>query len=566
MTFMNKATGPSIGLAGQMWGLSVKGSAICRAFSLLVLPAIGSWTAPQVQAQGRFEQYTEQHRSAPGQARVVAASFFGGEGIEWFSGGGFQPDGTVVAAGTAFGPTLGAGVKETVLAPDPPSTEPTPPVPGGLEWYNAQATGFVARFSADGSRLLGVSRLPWRSAGVTGATVDAQGGIYLTGAAKWESVSAWGAPAEAWDPPAEGYAGGVAEGVYLAKLAPDASRIEWVRHVTCRSPAPTVRTGADGGVLWQASDLRTVDAAGRLVRSLSVPGGYGGKTAVDPATGRFVRYGERHSPTGREPWRCPILNLHRPDGSWELELYNWGGPLVGLDRYRLVSDSAVRGAVFDRKGHLLLHAWSDGGNSVMLREPYDLSLAAPGFKGLGWSAWGAGVLSCAYVIRLDSGTWRVRNGTFLSAFLGGKNKPNSLWIDAMECAVDGAVGLGGRSAAGLIQTGNHIGGIDPAKGGIPSGRFVKVLRPDLGGILFSSAIPGSGVADLGDKRPWAMASAAVSGKTRALFFTAVSGSEEQYGVTYPTPSVGAAQPAFGGGSADAWFLLLEWDAAKEEGP
>ena len=57
---------------------------------------------------------------------------------------------------------------------------------------------------------------------------------------------------------------------------------------------------------------------------------------------------------------------------------------------RLVSDSAIRRAAVDPDGNLVIYAWSDGGNSVMYREPFDVRTHAKGFQGLGMSAYGAG--------------------------------------------------------------------------------------------------------------------------------------------------------------------------------
>jgi hypothetical protein len=533
--------------------------------------------------QTRFHNYTCENESAPDQARVVSSSLFGADGVEWFSGGGFQPDGTIVAAGTTLGPRLTLDGSEKVLGKDqsaPPAPAPVPamskgkpllrddgtPVYEKFRWNHEQATGFIARFSADGAKLIGVTRLPWKSGAINEAAVDSKGNIYITGPALPGAVETWGLTPETWKSEAEPDPKAAAPATYLARLSPDAGKIEWVRVVSQGSPAPGISIDDQDQIFWQGADLRVVDPAGKLVRTVTVPGGLSGKVAVHPTNGTYARYGERHSGTGREPWRCPILNIFEPDGTWALELYNWSGPVVGLDSYRLVSDSAVRGVGYDHEGNLILHAWSDGGNSVMLREPFDLSQVAPGFKGMGWSAWGANVLSCAYVIKLDTTTWRVKHGTLLAAFLPDRDKPNSLWIDAMGIAADGAVCLAGRSAAGLIQTGNHIGGIDPAKGGIPSGEYVKILRPDLSGLLFASAIPATGRTDLGNGSSWAIASGKIGGKTRVLYLSSSGHMTDLYGVTYTTPLRDSAQKEFGGGETDAYFLLLELAPATGKTP
>ena len=80
---------------------------------LLLLSVLAIWVAAA--GDTRFHQFTARFKEPPDQATVVAATLFGGKGTEWFAAGGFQPDGTVVAAGTALGPVLEAGGAVLVL-------------------------------------------------------------------------------------------------------------------------------------------------------------------------------------------------------------------------------------------------------------------------------------------------------------------------------------------------------------------------------------------------------------------------------------------------------------------
>lgn len=72
----------------------------------------------------------------------------------------------------------------------------------------------------------------------------------------------------------------------------------------------------------------------------------------------------------------------------------WDGPLVGHDRFRLVSDSQVRLARFMPNGHVVIYAWSDGGNTEFRGRVFgglqdcalvqrDRQLYAPGADGRG---------------------------------------------------------------------------------------------------------------------------------------------------------------------------------------
>ncbi|MFO0927394.1 MAG: hypothetical protein U0736_10190 [Gemmataceae bacterium] len=237
-----------------------------------------------------------------------------------------------------------------------------------------------------------------------------------------------------------------------------------------------------------------------------------------------------------------MLNIHRPDGTLLYELYNWDGPLVGLDNLRLVSDSAIRRVKFDADGNLLLYAWSDGGNSVLTREPFDLRRPTPRLDGLGMSAWGAGVLSCAYLIKLDPATLRVIGGTLWLAYLKDRDKPNSIWVDTLGFAADGSVCVGGKSAWGLIQTGNAL------HRGEPTGPYVAVFSRDFTSLRFSSTLPGTGAVDLRDGERWGVVTGRPNGRPRVLFVG---------GAVDGAPIAGGPQPRFGGGHADGYLLLLD---------
>lgn len=76
--------------------------------------------------------------------------------------------------------------------------------------------------------------------------------------------------------------------------------------------------------------------------TLALPALFSPTVSVSPKDSTIVVGGEHHSPTGREPWRCPTLNIHEPTGNLNYQLYDWGGPSVGMDGLHLVSDSAVR--------------------------------------------------------------------------------------------------------------------------------------------------------------------------------------------------------------------------------
>jgi hypothetical protein len=174
--------------------------------------------------------------------------------------------------------------------------------------------------------------------------------------------------------------------------------------------------------------------------------------------------------------------------------------------------------------------------------------------GLGFSAWGAGVLSLAYVIKVDTKDYRVIGGTPWMAYRREANKPNSARINTLASASDGSVCFAGASTVGLIQTGNAIGG------GEPGGEFVAVLNADCSSLRYSSAMPGCGQTIVddssADQARWAVATGSPNGKPLALFLCGAIERNNGYDQS-PPPTVNARQTSYGGGHTDGHALLLD---------
>ncbi len=533
--------------------------------ALPCLAAILALASARAATTTRFEEFTRKFEHAPDRAEVVASTFLGSTGTEWLAAGGFQPDGTVVAAGVSLGPDLDLGVKTVVLGTDGPMQAPFrrtrttrsgrpeldkngQPKVDTLGWNHPNATAFIARLSPDLKTIKSVTRFGWKSGGVTSAAVDGEGNIYLCGPASngVASISSDSQEVAASD---NRQRPGDCLAVYLAKISPDATTALWVRVINGPSGAPKLMIDKSGKIHLQAQDFRTFDATGKLLSTRTIPGGQDGHVAINPVDGTYALGGEHHWPTGREPYRDPTLNIFKPDGTLLYELYNWDGPLVGLNALRLVSDSAIRGVTYDHEGNLLIHAWSDGGNSVMYREPNDVFTTSPRMSGLGFSAWGAGVLSCAYVIKIDPKDYKIAAGTLWVGYLKDRNKPNSVTINSMGIARDGSVCVGGGAASSLIQTGN-------AFPGEPTGNYVAVMSRDLASLRFSSTVPATGQTELNEGARYGIASGTVNGKTFVLF---LSGASEREG-DRTAPVLNARQEKFAGGFSDGHLLLLDLSA------
>jgi len=513
----------------------------------------------------------------PDRAEPLAATFLGGKGDEWLVGGGIRPDGTIVLAGNVLGPTLELPIPVKVLGRDTEPPSPPKPVPlmenGKAKtdkegkplferpsWRHEGVTGFIVVLTPDLKKLVAAYRLPWTAGAITGAAVGADGAIYLAGRATERIRHLGGIIEEATVLGGVPTAKASCHQAFLAKLSPDASQTLWVRHIQGASDAPQVSVTPEGHIVFRSADWREYDGEGKLRMAVTIPGGPRKTSSVSLHDGSMIVGGEHHSPTGREPWRCPTLKVYQPDGKLRLQLYDWGGPYVGIDSLRLVSDSAVRFVTHDHNGDILLYAWSDGGNSVMTREPYDIH-APVRPRGLGITAAGAGVLSCAYLIRLEATTYQVRDWTLWLAYRD-VNKPNSVWIDNLTLSDGGSVLIAGRSAFGLWQTGNKLSG-----SAAPTGEYIAVLRPDLTGVRYCSVVPGAGVAEVSyDKASWGMISGKIQGQERVLFVGSAVKEVTQAERAVTTPTRNAVQPEYGGGACDGYVVMLDLTRSSQYEP
>jgi|694.fasta_scaffold15835_5 hypothetical protein len=521
-------------------------------------------------------------KSSPDGVEVLAATFLGGSGTEWLASGGFQPNGNVVLVGNVLGPTFDLSDPVGVIGTDRPApAEPEPipvlekgkpkikdgqPVYEKPSWRDEGVTGFVAIYSPDLQKRLSVHRLPWTAGAVTAAAVGPDGAIYVVGRATDGIVELGGNVAELPAmPPLEkkNPARARCDHAFVARLSADASRAIWVRHVRGPSAAPTVDLTPDGKVRFGAGHLHLLDGAGKSLSTVQVPGGLRPTSSVRHQDGQIVVGGEHNWSTGREPWRCPTLDVHNADGSLKHRFYDWGGPYVGLDNCRQVSDTAVRSVSHDRDGGILLYLWSDGGNSVAVTQPFDIREPV-GLRGLGMTTAGAGVLSVAYFVRLDPQDYRA---TAWTVWVGNggppRNRPNSTWVEQLTRTADGSLAFAGVGAWGVWQTADKLTDAEP------EGRYLAVLNDDFTGLRHCSVIPGVGAADLNDGAAsrgsgWGIATGTVNGKSRVLFLAGSKGGKDKEKVddvhlepVITTPTRNAAQERFGGGRSDGYVVLME---------
>ncbi len=508
----------------------------------------------------------------------IAASPLGGAGTEWLTGGGFQPDGTLVLAGVTLGPIFDSpGVKATVLGPD--TAAPAGPDKWPMQFNkdgsprnnrdgtqrrdrfgpgHADATAFVVRLGPDLKKVISASRLPWKAGSLTAATVGPEGAIYLAGHGAASLLKTLSQDVKAAEAPTipEGKNPPKLTSHYIAKLSTDAAQIEWIRHYQAPDNiTPRLKMTASGQVIFKSITFDTYDSRGTLVAKLATPNGLNPATHdLNPNNGEYVLGHEHHWPTGREPWRCPELKIYHSDGSVKMHLYDWPGPLVGSGTSRLVSDSALRNIQYLPDGDLLFSAWSDGGNSVMYRQPYNMFERGWNEKetGLRLSAAGAGAMSFSYIIKVDSETWCVKNGTLWTSEYKGVE---STRITDLFATRDGSVALGGTAYGHLYKTPNAFPDV-PEDEWTPGDQYnLTVLNPELDGLRFSSTMPGCGDVDLGEKVNFRWFSGTVKGRE---LLVAVTGTKEDPRI----PSLKAVQDTFGGGLLDGHFTVFDLSAPK----
>lgn len=531
----------------------------------LAIVALAALSLPvHAQQQTRWHQYTEKFLKPANPVEIKLASYVGGTGTEWLAGAAFQPDGTLVVTGTVIEPELSLNGKQVPLlnmaASAAPQQPKAPSSPAGAsakrerpDWSRRDGAPFVAWINNELTRSV---RLPPGSGSACGMAIDANGDLYIAGCA--------GAALAGTDVSADG-ADRNKGLVYLLKLAADGSRVQWVRTFADAGNGVRVRHHS-GKIMVEAEWAYVFQPDGTLFRVVKCDPAKQTK-AVSPVDWSVAYGWDSNTNTGREPWRRPWLRIQpSPEsGKKDTFLFPWDPKLVGTNKYRLVSDSSIRGIYFSDAGNMHLVGWSDGGNTVFERQPLDLDERVPADK-LGFSTWGANAGSFAHLMAIDGQSWRTTSKTLWSGYLTGKNRPAGGSINNFAVATDGSLLLTGDMSFGLIQTGDNL---SPEKGNA-GGSYITVLRPDSSSIRFSSAILAAGKVRLHGLHAWApqwnIATAVVKGRHLAAFVSGAQATESRLidGAATPVaaPQRHPIQKAYGGGDYDGYVLVLDLGEAK----
>lgn len=147
-----------------------------------------------------------------------------------------------------------------------------------------------------------------------------------------------------------------------------------------------------------------------------------------------MAYAEAYSPTGTRLWRA------------------WGHSAAEAQAVNSLADTDGRRILRAADGGLYVAARTDGGNNVFRFQPQNLAQSAPnlGFDAYNQTFQLSGAPSLAYYARLDPATGAMLRGQFLLSRLSNGNG-NSVGVDALALAADGALVLGGQAFASLAQ-------------------------------------------------------------------------------------------------------------------
>lgn len=521
----------------------------------------------------RFHEYTEKWKTPKNPANPLCISYLGGAGNEWASGGGFQSDGSVIVVGTAAGPVfdlagcpnikvIGGSDGTAPILTDEQVLKTTVDKKSGksstailVNSFHTAGAPFAAKLDADGKKIQTAIRLPWGVGSCSTGIVDAQGNVYLAGIGgpNLKALSP-----KALTPTIKAYTTKTGEAAphqaFLLCLAPDLSSVKWCVSVPDYAFAPELRFNKKGELQLLGGHLNNFSTQGELIKHTDLHITAKWNRGVNPVDCTYALGWDTNPGTGREPWRQPHLEIHETDGAIRYEYYAWNGRLVGAPSSREVSDSSIKYLNYSDDGAtLMMSCWSDGGNSVLLKSPYDIRHnVTKEFPGLGMSAWGINASSVCYIIKMNPETGKITGHTTYLSYLQTANKPNGLRVEHINVASDGSTIVCGGSASGFIQTGKSL-----FKGEYLGGSFVTIMNSDLSDLRFAGVIPGSGAVKLNlQDYEYASAKAVAGNHHRVLV---VSGATKSTDFWTHNP----VQPAFGGGQLDAAVVVLDLGLATK---
>ena len=543
---------------------------------LLSVLSVLSVSLPTAHA-GRYESLTAWAAKGP-KMKLAAATFFGGAGTEGFVDAAQMKDGSILACGNAYGPAFTSVPKAEILGQGSHggSQAVTADKKGRkkLNDYTPDASGFIVVYSSTLQRINRVVKFNWGVATIRAVALSQDGkALILSGycsSAKIEALMGGKVTFKQHQanvvPDRRGRTKTGPAPAYVMRMviAPgQRTAIEWCWVLDKYQAAPEqLWQDKTGAVYFGMNGFTRISPDGTELKKISEKGSTGGQNGIrglDPGDGGYFYGGDRNTNTGKEPWRQPFLYKYNDKGEkiWSL----WGWSPKGLRDGKgtddgLVSDSSIRGVTVAPNGDLIMAGWSDGGNSVFTRQPYDVEKSSGKSRGP-FTTWGMrNANSLAYLLRIDPKTFHQKAWSYWVSYVPDtfadrryRGAPNAASIKDLEILENDLVAFNGGAATGLISTPNafykHKG---PNKYG---GSFVAVAKEDFSELRFSSYLPGykvTGMAPVKDGLVVVGTTAKDDGKTNQD--------------PTPPPIVNAIQKEFGGGAFDGHIILLRNPGAR----
>jgi hypothetical protein len=466
------------------------------------------------QQETRLDQYYRKAKGSGGKVQIVSATLIGTESVENVIGGVFDKNGKIIVGGNLWGPEIPEIFKATKRVEfgkgefDKGASNPIIVDKKGKKEINLKdpnISGFIAKFSSDLSKVENLFLFRWKNASITDISIGPDGAIYFSGfiTKEFKENMKDDKRVKIFSPPSPNQS----RDMYVAKIDSDLKDIKWISifenaeeyasKITRFGFLPSIKFAFNSEneiflTPWNKIYCGSVDDPSSW-KEIGYSKG-GAFLGIDPKDDGLWFGGDNNTHTGREPWRRPFMYKIDNNGNWQKQLWGWDPKVVGSDKYRLVSDSAIRGLDFDKNKDIFVIGWSDGGNSVFTRQSDNLDEKIEKEKwGFIESMWGLkGAKSIGYIMKLDKETHKVKNITYWVAFLKGKNEPNSLQIKDLSVLEDGKVAVVGGSAYAVIPTPDAWQytylNVEPGSYFVGGGYFT-IFSDDLKNLYFSTVLP-----------------------------------------------------------------------------
>lgn len=489
----------------------------------------------------------------------IAATLIGGPSIEQVAGAGVQPDGHIVFFLNCWGPHLPPPVEEfdevVVLGGQHQRWDPSVPVrvkpePGvdelRVNQRNPNPAGLIVRLSPRMGDIASVTRIAFGVArfGPAGSCrVGPDGSLYISGRgqpslldvapsargrtlgmerddrtayydmlrAEREELRRQGVPRRELEPGITRVKREISEAqgrtVYLAKLDPTGSEIEWTLFWDdiSRAPNPAIEYGFDEEghiIVRERFGLLRVSPDGRTVRWLNATLPVEHQNwSIDPASGRIFASGQVRSETGRAEGRefieSPYLScIDAADGeNWRA--WGWSGRILGLECYRLLAPSRIDGIFPQPTDRIIVSASHVGNQTLLLRDVFDLDARVMDGRSplLATVRYFRDAASPTILVELDQQSKSIIRTTYFCAHLPAERRPwghragRPTGIDLADAITlpDGALLLTGAAPTGLPQTTTAWHPVRPTH--IYESGFATILEADWSAMRFSSYVP-----------------------------------------------------------------------------